>query len=123
MTRARSTVFPTSHPLMPGRIVGLCESSGITASVRIMAIIMGRPAGQDPVLRGPALVVAAQILAITVNITMVVIINSLVRATSSKLINQDIRVIQSSSMVANTMFSPQVFANEIRRFISGRFMR
>jgi hypothetical protein len=87
-----------------------------------MAIIMGRPAGQDPVLKGPTLVVAAQILAIKVRVTMVVIINSLVMVTISKGISQDIRVIQNSSMVASTMFSPQVFANEIRRLISGRFM-
>ena len=86
MTRARSTVFPTSRPLTPGRIVGLCESSGIIASVRIMAIIMGHLASQDPAHKGPALVAAAQILAIKVKVTRVALTNSLVKATSSKVI-------------------------------------
>ena len=83
-----------------------------------MVITMGHLAGQDLVPRVPALVVAAQILVIKVKVTMVVIINILVRAISNSIITQDIRVIQSSLMVANIMFSPQVCASEIRRFIN-----
>ena len=122
MARAHNTVFPTSHPLMLGRIVWLCESLGITASVRIMAIILGHPTGQDPAHRGSDLVAEAQTLAIKVKVTRGVITYSLVRVTSNKVISQDIRVIQSSSMVANTMFSPQVCVNEIIRCTSMRSM-
>ena len=79
---------------------------------------MGRQAGQDPALKGLALVVAAQILGIKDRAIRVVITNSLVRVTSS--ISQDTRVIQSSFTVASITFLPQVFVREIRRFISVR---
>ena len=88
-----------------------------------MVIIMGHPTYQDLALRGLALVAAAQTLTIKIKATRVVIINSLVMVTISKGISQDTIAIQSSSMVASTMFSPRVFANKIRRFISRRFMR
>ena len=54
-----------------------------------MVIIMGRPAGQDPVHRSPALVEAALIPVIKARIVKVVISNSLVRATSNRVISQD----------------------------------
>lgn len=57
--RVQSTVFLTSRPLMPGRIVGLCESSGITVSLIIMEMTMARLEGQVPALRAPNLVDAA----------------------------------------------------------------
>ena len=85
-----------------------------------MVIIIGRSAGQDPVHRGPTLVAVALILVIKVRAVRVVITNSLLRATSNMVISEDTRVIQSSSMVASTMFLPPVFVNEIRRFISVR---
>ena len=88
-----------------------------------MVTLMGRPTSQDPVLRGLALVVAAQVLVIKVKVNMVVLIISLVRVASSKVISQGIRVIQSNLMGANTTFSLQVVANRTRRFISGRFMQ
>ena len=95
MTLARSIVFPTDRLLIPRRIVTLCRSSEITALTSFMVTAMGRLVGQDPVLRGPALVVAAQILVIKVKVTSVAITSSLVKVTSIKVISQDIRVIKA----------------------------
>ena len=64
------------------------------ASIRIMVVTMAYPTGQGPAHRGPTLAAAAQILGTGDKVTRVVIMNSLVRVTSSN--SQDIRVIQSS---------------------------
>ena len=79
-----------------------------------MAMIMARLAGQDPSHTGPVLAVAAQTLAIKDKATSMVITNSLVRVTSSS--SQGTTAIQSNSTGINIMFSPPIFAREIRRF-------
>ena len=89
MSPAQSTVCLTSRRVMLGRIVSSCRSIGIPTSIRIMVTIMGRPAGQDQVHRGPALVEAALIHVIKARIVKVDISNSLVRATSNRVISQD----------------------------------
>ena len=78
---------------------------------------MGCQAGQDPALKGLALVAAAQILGIKDRAIRVVITNSLIRVTSS--ISQVIRPIQSSLAGDSIMYLPPVCVSEIRSFIKG----
>lgn len=79
---------------------------------------MARMAGQDPAHMGPASEVAAQIPGIKVRAISAVIASSPVRVINNK--SQGIRIIQSSLVVANTMFSPLVCASKIGRFINER---
>ena len=104
MLLAQNIVFPINRPLMLGRIVGSCGNSGITALTSIRGATVDRLTGQDPALLGPALVQAAQVLAIKARETMEVIINSLAMEVSSKTTSLGIRVTQSSLMGANIMF-------------------
>ena len=104
MPLAQNIVFPINHPLMPGRIVGSCRNSGIIALTSIKVAAVNRPAGQDPVLLGPALVQAAQVLAIKVRETLEVTINSLAMEVSNKTTSSGIRVTQSSLMEVNITF-------------------
>ena len=79
---------------------------------------MAQTAVQVPVLMDLALEVAAQALDFKAKAIKAVLINSIVKAISNNSLG--IRVIQSSYIVANIMFSPQARANEIRRFINER---
>ena len=69
--------------LTHGRIVFIMREYQII--IQVTSIIMGRQAGQAPVRRDPALVVAAQVLAIRVKVTTVVITNTLVKVISSRI--------------------------------------
>ena len=119
----QNIVFPTNRPLMPGRIVGSCGCSGITALTSIKAAAADHLAGQDPALLSPALVEAAQVLAIKARETMEVIINSLAMEVSNKTTSPGIRVTQSSLVEACIMFLQQALTSEIRRCASRRLMR
>ena len=84
MTPAQSTIFPTSCPLMLGKIVISCENSRITALTSIMVMAMDRLAGQDPALTGQVSVEVAQTRVIRVKVTRVATINNPVMAVNSK---------------------------------------
>jgi hypothetical protein len=122
MFLARNIVFLISRPLMLGGIVGSCGSFEITALTSIKVAAVDRLADQDPVLLGPALVQAAQVLAIKAKETMEVIINSLAMEVSNKTTSPGIRVTQNSLMEANIMFLRQALTSGIRRCASGQLV-
>ena len=79
---------------------------------------MVRMAGQDPALTNLALEVAAQAPVFRAKAIRAVLISNLVKGISSS--RPVIRLIQSSGIVVNIKCLPRAYANETRRFISGR---
>ena len=108
---------------MPGGIVGSCGSSEIAALTSIKVVAADHLADQDPALLSPALVQAAQVLAIKAKEIMVVITNSLAMEVSNKTTSPGIRVTRSSLVEASIMFLQQALTSEIRRCTSRRLMQ